>query len=131
MVPRYSALTMQRDPRVRAATLSCWSGPVDVKRIAGGITNSNFRVEHGGRRHFVRIGADIPRHGIMRFHELAASRAARPGQNLDERSEENREEALALNRGKRSPEHRGATRETRESDRHLGVCQQNRMDAHF
>ena len=67
---------MQRDPRVRAATLSCWSGPVEVEPVAGGITNSNFRVEHGGRRHFVRIGADIPRHGIMRFHELAASRAA-------------------------------------------------------
>lgn len=44
--------------------------------IRGGITNSNFLVEDAGRRHFVRIGADIPRHGIMRFHELAASRAA-------------------------------------------------------
>jgi thiamine kinase-like enzyme len=33
-------------------------------------------VESEGRRHFVRIGGDIPLHGIMRFNELAASRAA-------------------------------------------------------
>lgn len=40
------------------------------------MTNSNFVVEHDGRRHFVRIGDDIPVHGVMRFNELAASRAA-------------------------------------------------------
>ena len=67
---------MDRDPRARAANLSCWSAPVDAEPIGGGITNSNFLVEHAGRRHFVRIGADIPQHGVMRFHELAASRAA-------------------------------------------------------
>ena len=52
-------------------------------------------------------------------------------QNLDERSEENREKALTSNGGKGSLERRSDTRETRESDRHLGVRQQNRMDAHF
>ncbi|MCP3987144.1 MAG: phosphotransferase family protein [bacterium] len=67
---------MDGDPRARAANLSCWSGPVLAEPVGGGITNSNFRVEDGGKRYFVRIGSDIPRHGIMRFHELAASRGA-------------------------------------------------------
>jgi thiamine kinase-like enzyme len=64
------------DASERAANLSCWSGPVVVEPIGGGITNSNFRVENRGRSHFVRIGADLPEHGIKRFFELAASRAA-------------------------------------------------------
>ncbi|MBW2280708.1 MAG: phosphotransferase family protein [Deltaproteobacteria bacterium] len=67
---------MHVDPRARAASLSCWCGPVEPEPLDGGITNSNFLVEHAGRRHFVRIGVDIPRHGVMRFHERAASRAA-------------------------------------------------------
>ncbi|MBL8710190.1 MAG: phosphotransferase family protein [Rhodospirillaceae bacterium] len=60
--------------RVRA--LTCWSGPVEPEIIKGGITNANFRVADCGRRYFVRIGDDIPVHGVMRFNELAASRAA-------------------------------------------------------
>ncbi len=67
---------MERDASARAADLSCWSGDVEVEPIGGGITNSNFLVRHQGKRHFVRIGKDIPEHGIMRFFELAASRAA-------------------------------------------------------
>ncbi len=67
---------MSRDPQTRAAELSCWPGPVEPIPISGGITNSNFIVESEGRRHFVRIGGDIPIHGVMRFHELAASQAA-------------------------------------------------------
>jgi thiamine kinase-like enzyme len=60
----------------RAKSLGFWSGPVDPVQIKGGITNANFRVESGGRPYFVRIGDDIPVHGVMRFNELAASRAA-------------------------------------------------------
>lgn len=60
--------------RVRA--LTCWSGPVEPEIIKGGITNANFRVTDRGRHYFVRIGDDIPVHGVMRFNELAASRAA-------------------------------------------------------
>lgn len=66
----------QEDLLARAARLSCWSGPVDPVPLKGGITNANFLVEDRGRRYFVRIGDDIPVHGILRFHELAASRAA-------------------------------------------------------
>ena len=64
------------DPRARAAALSCWSGPVTPEPLTGGITNANFVVTDRGRRHFVRVGDDIIVHGILRFHELAASRAA-------------------------------------------------------
>jgi thiamine kinase-like enzyme len=65
-----------RDPFVRAATLACWSAPVEPEPLEGGITNVNFVVRDRGVRYFVRIGHDIPIHGIMRFHEVVAARAA-------------------------------------------------------
>lgn len=65
---------MTPDLRIRA--LSIWQGKVAVHPLDGGITNRNFLVEDGERRYVVRIGSDIPVHQIMRFNELAASRAA-------------------------------------------------------
>jgi thiamine kinase-like enzyme len=62
--------------RDRVARLACWAGPVDPQPVSGGITNANFRVEDRGEHFFVRVGSDIPVHGVMRFHEAAASRAA-------------------------------------------------------
>ncbi len=67
---------MNIDARNRAARLSCWSGPVDPQPLKGGITNTNFVVEDKGERFVVRIGDDIPVHGVMRFNELAAAKAA-------------------------------------------------------
>jgi thiamine kinase-like enzyme len=67
---------MNIDARNRAARLACWSGPVDPQPLAGGITNTNFVVEDKGSRFVVRIGDDIPVHGVMRFNELAAAKAA-------------------------------------------------------
>jgi thiamine kinase-like enzyme len=67
---------MTGDASVRAARLTCWSGPIVPEPLAGGITNTNFLVRDRGRSYVVRIGADIPVHGVMRFNELAASRAA-------------------------------------------------------
>lgn len=64
------------DARERAANLSCWKNSVDPQPLTGGITNANFIVDDAGERYFVRIGDDIPLHGVMRFNELAASRAA-------------------------------------------------------
>ena len=64
------------DPRARAAQLSCWSGPVEPEPVKGGITNTNFLVRDGGEAFFVRVGEDIPEHGVLRFNELAAARAA-------------------------------------------------------
>jgi len=57
--------------------LPCWSGPIAIDVLKGGLTNRNFRVsDHLGQRYVVRIGRDIPDHGVMRFNELAAARAA-------------------------------------------------------
>ncbi len=69
-------MTAPQDPRSRAAALSIWQGPVEPEPLGGGITNTNFLVRDGDRRRVVRVGADIPVHGVMRFNELAASRAA-------------------------------------------------------
>ncbi|MFP6744927.1 MAG: phosphotransferase [Alphaproteobacteria bacterium] len=60
----------------KAAGLSCWTEPVEPEALTGGITNLNFVVAHNGERFVVRIADDMPVHGIMRFNELAASRAA-------------------------------------------------------
>jgi thiamine kinase-like enzyme len=59
-----------------ARNLPIWSGPVEPRPVGGGITNANFVVEDRGQRCFVRVGADIPVHGIMRTHEAQASAAA-------------------------------------------------------
>lgn len=60
----------------RVAALAIWSGRVEPVPLAGGITNQNFTVEDRGRRYVVRVGDDIPVHGVVRANELAASRAA-------------------------------------------------------
>lgn len=63
-------------PEDKVRGLPCWSGPVDIQPLGGGITNRNFIVTHAGKKAVVRIGEDLPVHQIMRFNELAASRAA-------------------------------------------------------
>jgi thiamine kinase-like enzyme len=68
--------TKRTDPIATVAALTCWKGVVDPKPLSGGITNKNFVVEDDGRKYVVRVGDDIPIHQIMRFNELAASRAA-------------------------------------------------------
>lgn len=67
---------MTEDAIRRAATLPCWSGPVSPEPLGGGITNLNFKVRDGARSYVVRLGEDIPVHGIMRWNELSISRAA-------------------------------------------------------
>ena len=63
-------------PLERVLRLPIWRGDVEAVPLGGGITNLNFLVQDGDRRAVVRIGDDIPVHQIMRFNELAASRAA-------------------------------------------------------
>jgi thiamine kinase-like enzyme len=59
------------------AALPCWSGAIEINALAGGLTNRNFRVRDQSRQSFVvRIGRDLPEHGVMRSNELAAARAA-------------------------------------------------------
>lgn len=61
----------------RIARLPCWRGRVDIEPLVGGMTNRNFLVRDGGAGRFVvRAGDDLPEHGVMRFNELAAARAA-------------------------------------------------------
>ncbi len=70
----------EKDPAAqaiaRALALPCWEAPGAAELLGGGITNFNVLIEDGGRRYVVRIGEDIPHHGVMRFNELAISRAA-------------------------------------------------------
>ncbi|MDE3028325.1 MAG: phosphotransferase family protein [Paracoccaceae bacterium] len=63
-------------PYDKARELPIWRSRVDPQPLGGGITNVNFLVSDGARRAVVRIGGDIPVHQILRFNELAASRAA-------------------------------------------------------
>jgi len=64
------------DPIDVARGLSCWSGPVDASPLSGGLTNTNFLVRDGGHTFVVRMGDDLPLHGIVRRHEVATCRAA-------------------------------------------------------
>ncbi|MDQ7071793.1 MAG: phosphotransferase [Rhodobacterales bacterium] len=56
--------------------LPIWQGEISIVPLDGGITNMNFVVTDGAGKYVVRLGADIPAHHVMRFNELAASRAA-------------------------------------------------------
>lgn len=49
---------------------------MDIAPLEGGMTNRNFVVQDAGTRYVVRLGRDIPAHGVMRFNEQAAARAA-------------------------------------------------------
>jgi len=67
---------MNSRARDRVAQLDFWSSHVEPEPLDGGITNTNFIVDDQGERFVVRIGYDIPIHGVMRFNEIAAARAA-------------------------------------------------------
>jgi len=60
--------------RIRA--LPCWRGEIAVEPLGGGITNLNYVVNDAQGKYVVRLGHDIVQHQVMRFNELAASRAA-------------------------------------------------------
>ena len=67
---------MNENARTKAANLEFWSSPVEPEPLGGGITNTNFIVSDRDELFVVRIGDDIPIHGVMRFNEIAAARAA-------------------------------------------------------
>lgn len=61
----------------RIASLPCWRARVAIEPLAGGMTNRNFLVHDATAGKFVvRVGRDLPEHGVVRFNELAAARAA-------------------------------------------------------
>ena len=69
-------MTAPTDPVARALALPLWSPKATAVPLGGGITNLNVLVTDTTSRALVRIADDIPVHQIMRFNELAASRAA-------------------------------------------------------
>ena len=60
----------------RVAGLPFWSGRAHVEPVTGGMTNANFCVRDANGKYFVRLGEDVPVHGVLRFNEFAASAAA-------------------------------------------------------
>lgn len=53
-----------------------WRGNIDISPLTGGLTNLNFLIDDAGKKFVLRTGSDIPEHNLMRFGDLAASRAA-------------------------------------------------------
>ena len=60
----------------RLHALPIWHGETTATLLEGGRTNLNFKVMDAKGSYVVRFGDDIPEHHVMRFNELAASRAA-------------------------------------------------------
>lgn len=60
----------------RLHALPIWHGETTATPLDGGRTNLNFKVMDAKGSYVVRFGDDIPEHHVMRFNELAASRAA-------------------------------------------------------
>lgn len=65
-----------RSAHARIRKLPVWQGDISIAPLAGGMTNENYLVEDCVAKYVVRLGEDIPEHLVMRFNELAASRAA-------------------------------------------------------
>ena len=57
-------------------SLPIWSGDVSLEPLGGGMTNLNYLAEDRTGKYVIRVGEDIPVHHVMRFNELAASKAA-------------------------------------------------------
>ncbi|WP_424929976.1 phosphotransferase [Amaricoccus tamworthensis] len=69
-------MTLTDTLRSRIASLPCFDAPAGIEPLGGGITNINVTVEDGDRKYVVRVGSDIPEHGILRWNELSIARAA-------------------------------------------------------
>lgn len=66
----------QSDLLDQIRALPVWQGEITAEPLNGGITNVNYLVQDSAAKYVVRAGDDIPLHQVMRFNELAASRAA-------------------------------------------------------
>jgi len=67
---------MKNEIENQVAALACFKDPQEITLLAGGLTNVNVLVTDGDNKYVVRLGADIPEHGVMRWNELALSTAA-------------------------------------------------------
>ena len=66
----------QSDLMTRIRDLPIWQGEIKATPLTGGITNVNYKVTDTSGSYVVRFGDDIPLHQVMRFNELAATKAA-------------------------------------------------------
>ena len=53
-----------------------WNGDINIEPLEGGITNKNYLIKDKKKKYVARFGEDIIHHHIMRFHEIAANKAA-------------------------------------------------------
>lgn len=61
---------------LRIHGLPCWTGPIDVQPLKGGLSNESFLVKDPAGKHVVRFGRDFPFHHVSRERELMTARAA-------------------------------------------------------
>jgi len=64
------------DAETYAINLDCWSGPVTLTRLDGGISNDNFLIDDNGKKYVVRVNGDVPEHGVLRINDYNCNRAA-------------------------------------------------------
>ena len=53
-----------------------WKGNIDIEPLEGGLTNKNYLIKNKENKYVARFGEDISYHHVMRFHEIAANKAA-------------------------------------------------------
>ena len=56
--------------------ISLWKGDIDIEPLKGGLTNRNYLIKDKEQKYVARFGEDIIYHHILRYHEIAASKAA-------------------------------------------------------
>ena len=56
--------------------VSIWNGDINIEPLEGGITNKNYLIKDKKKKYVARFGEDIIHHHIVRFHEIAANKAA-------------------------------------------------------
>lgn len=67
IMPRY-------EERIHA--LPCWSGPIQLEILTGGLSNKNYLVTDSAGKHVVRFSVAFPFHHVARDRELMVARAA-------------------------------------------------------
>lgn len=60
--------------RIRA--LPCFSGPIEIEPLTGGLSNESWLARDATGRHVVRFGQDYPFHHVDRRREVMTARAA-------------------------------------------------------
>ena len=64
------------DLHQRIHALPCWSSPIFIEPLSGGMTNLNFKVRDQRGEFVVRFGEDVPAHLISRSNEIHTGKAA-------------------------------------------------------